>query len=423
MTLKPLVVREVKAFLRNPAFIITIVLLFSFYAVLGRMVSTGVESTVEQVAGMQIGVVLQDQSDFATKVLMLANQSSGGRLRLVESVEKGLDLYGVVLVISPDFTDKVLQHNATISLDSFVRIDSISPIVSGAKTNMISTIGDIIRKSISLAIAMERGVDPSLVERPVVVNTTIQVYGRVMKLSEYTAFASLMSLLPIIIAVIIGINAIYASQFTAMEKVEKAFEMLLAQPIPRRNIVFAKILGSIISSLIFGGIYFAGMLMMITSSIPSPGEGGSDVTVNILELLYSETGSNAVLISMTAIVLGLIYSGAIGVAIGSIVSDERIAGALTAPIMFVFIGLGYGLILIGLPINITTGILAGLTIAPLPVVALVASMIGDIATLATALSIAVFSTILVIMLTIHIFNRDIVVLGLRIRRPKLKERW
>uniref|UniRef100_A0A7C2V9H5 ABC transporter permease n=1 Tax=Ignisphaera aggregans TaxID=334771 RepID=A0A7C2V9H5_9CREN len=423
MTMKPLVVREVKAFLRNPAFIISIILLFSFYTALGRLVSTGVESATEQVAGLQIGVVLQDQSDFATRVLAIANQTSGGRLRLVQSIEKGVGMYDVVLVIPPDFSSRALDINASIRLESFVRIDTVSPVVSGAKTNIASSVGELIGKSVSMVIAIEKGIDPALIEKSVTINTTIQVYGKIMRSDEYSAFTMLMGFVPMIVALIMGINAIYASQFTAMEKVEKAFEMLLAQPIPRRNIVFAKILGSIISSFIMGAAYFAGMLMLLSSATTSaPGEGASEVSLNILDLIYGKIGFNAILIFVAALVLGLIYSGAIGVALGSIVSDERIAGAFAAPIMFVFMGLGYALIFIGLPVNIATGILAGLVIAPLPAVAMVASMTGNAAVLATSLGVAALSTILVMALSVHIFNRDIVVLGLRLRRPKLGEK-
>jgi len=425
LTLTPLLIREVKAFIKNPAFILGIVFIIGFYGILGRLMSTGIQTAVEQTLNMQIGVVLYDSSDFAVRVLSVANKTSGGRLQLVPSLEAGLSIYDIVVVIPSDFTIRVMELDKPINIESYIKINTISPVVSGAKTNIITVISDLIRKSISYVIAIERNIDPSLINKHVLMNTTLQVYGKIMKLEEYSTISFLMGFVPMMIAIIMGINATYASQFTATEKVEKAFEMLLAQPIPRRNIVFAKIIGSIIASLLMGIAYFTGMFLILlsaTTSTPNTIGNTTGLSVNLIEIVSGKIGFNALLVSIATIILGLIYSGALGIIIGSIVSDERIAGALTAPIIFTFIGIGYALIFIGLPVNIITGVIAGITIAPLPVIALVSTMIGDFTVLTTSLLFAVLSTIVVMGIAIHIYNRDIVVLGLRISRFKLKER-
>lgn len=425
MTLTPLLIREVKAFIKNPAFILSIVFIIGFYGILGRLMSTGIQTAVEQTLNMQIGVVLYDSSDFAVRVLSVANKTSGGRLQLVPSLEAGLSIYDIVVVIPSDFTVRVMELDKPINIESYIKINTISPVVSGAKTNIITVISDLIRKSISYVIAIERNIDPSLINKHVLMNTTLQVYGKIMKLEEYSTISFLMGFVPMMIAIIMGINATYASQFTATEKVEKAFEMLLAQPIPRRNIVFAKIIGSIIASLLMGIAYFTGMFLILlsaTTSTPNTIGNTTGLSVNLIEIVSGKIGFNALLVSIATIILGLIYSGALGITIGSIVSDERIAGVLTAPIIFTFIGIGYALIFIGLPVNIITGVIAGITIAPLPVIALVSTMIGDFTVLTTSLLFAVLSTIVVMGIAIHIYNRDIVVLGLRISRFKLKER-
>jgi ABC-2 type transport system permease protein len=417
-------VREVKAFIKNPAFILSIVLIIAFYGLMGKMVSTGIQTAVEQTMGIHIGVVLRDSSNFTMSVLSLANQTIGGRLKIVDSVDSGLRSYDVVFVIPQNFSTRALEPGMSIQLEAYVKIDSISPVVSGAKTGLASTIGDLIRKSVSLIIAVERNIDPSLIDKPVIVNSTIQVYGKSMSIEEYSAFTSFMGFMPLMIAIIMGINAMYASQFTAIEKVEKAFEMLLAQPIPRRNIVLAKIIGSIISSLIMGGAYFAGMLLVLmgATSTPPPAQDVQSVGINPGELLYGKIGFNSLLIFVGSIVLGLMYSGALGVILGSIVSDERIAGAFTAPILFIFIGIAYALVFVGLPINTVTGVIAGFTIAPLPAVVVVSSMTSKLEVLAVSISLALLSTVMIIILAVHIFNRDIVILGVRLGRFKRREK-
>jgi len=188
--------------------------------------------------------------------------------------------------------------------------------------------------------------------------------------------------------------------------------------------VLAKIICSIISSLIMGGAYFAGMLLVLmgATSTPPPAQGVQSVGINPGELLYGKIGFNSLLIFVGSIVLGLMYSGALGVILGSIVSDERIAGAFTAPILFIFIGIAYALVFVGLPINTVTGVIAGFTIAPLPAVVVVSSMTSKLEVLAVSISLALLSTAVIIIFAVHIFNRDIVILGVRLGRFKHREK-
>lgn len=327
MSLRPLVIREVKAFVKNPAFIFSLILIFIFYGVLGQLISAGVQTAVQETVKVQVGLVQLDESEFAKKVVEIANHTMGGRLQLVPSVEYGLSRYDLVVVLPSDFTVRALSLNESLHIETYVKVDTVSPVVSGAKTNLAYQVSDFISKSATYVIALERNIDPSLINKAVSVNSTVQVYGKTMRMEEYSAFSTITGFLPLVIAVIIGVNSMYASQFTAVEKVEKAFEMLLAQPIPRRNVVFAKIIGSIVASLLMGLAYFAGILLLLSGSLSTP-QGVDQGAVNLAEFVYTKIGVDPLIISIASIVLGLIYSGAIGVTLGSIVSDERIAGLL-----------------------------------------------------------------------------------------------
>ncbi|MGB9827740.1 MAG: ABC transporter permease subunit, partial [Thermosphaera sp.] len=305
MSLTPLIIREVKAFVKNPAFIMSIVLLFVFYGALGRLISTGVQTVVEETLNVQVGVVVEDNSEFVNKVLSIANETSGGRLKLVGSVDSGLSMYEIVVVIPPDFTSRAMNLNETLVLESYTKINTVSPVVSSAKTGIAMTISELIRKSVAFTIAVENNIDPSLIEKPIVVNSTVELYGKTMRMEEYTAFSSILGIIPVIVAIIIGVNAMYASQFTATEKVEKAFEMLLAQPIPRRNVVFAKIIGSIVASLLMGIAYFAGILFMLSSAATPSAPAPSETSINLADFLYQTFGFESISISIVSIVLGL----------------------------------------------------------------------------------------------------------------------
>jgi len=151
---------------------------------------------------------------------------------------------------------------------------------------------------------------------------------------------------------------------------------------------------------------------MFSGFMPSsaPQETTTEVTVNLINLL----GMDIIILSILSLIVGLIYSGAIGVILGSIVSDERIAGALSTPITFLFIGVGLATIYMGLPLNAITAMIAGVTIAPLPYIFASASLMGEYNLIAISTATGIASCALLIALASILFNRDIVILGLKL---------
>ncbi|MEM4748644.1 MAG: hypothetical protein QXS26_02070, partial [Thermosphaera sp.] len=118
MSLRPLVIREVKAFVKNPAFIFSLILIFIFYGVLGQLISAGVQTAVQETVKVQVGLVQLDESEFAKKVVEIANHTMGGRLQLVPSVEYGLSRYDLVVVLPSDFTVRALSLNESLHIET-----------------------------------------------------------------------------------------------------------------------------------------------------------------------------------------------------------------------------------------------------------------------------------------------------------------
>ncbi|MEM4809526.1 MAG: ABC transporter permease, partial [Desulfurococcaceae archaeon] len=260
-------------------------------------------------------------------------------------------------------------------------------------------------------------------QKPVVLNSTILLYEREIDYSVFSSIMFMISLTPMLVSIVFGINATYASQLVAIEKVEKAFEMLLAQPIKRRDIVLAKILGASIASIIFGTIYLIGMFIIYTGGQGSAVQEVSGITTTPFTLMLNIFGPWILIITGLTLMLGLVFSGAIGVIIGSAVSDERIAGGLATPIMLIFIGVGFSIMFMGLQPSISTAILAGMTIAPLPYIYAISTLSGDVFLMVYSIGIAIGMCALLIYLATNMFNRDIVVLGIRISwARKQKER-
>ncbi|MEM2804757.1 MAG: ABC transporter permease [Zestosphaera sp.] len=417
-----LIKREVKAFIKNPGFIIGIILMISFYGILGNIVGSATKSAVEEVMESSVGLVLGEDTKLVRELIKLLNTTMGGRVRVYSSLDEAISETGVGILIPAGFTENATSLDKPVVLGGGVRVTTFSLTGAQARAGLLTTVSNTIERLLPLAISATYNVSLQP-QKPVLVSGNISFYDKKISQEEFLAITALISFTPLFISLILGMNTTYASQLVAVEKVEKAFEMLLAQPIRRRDIVLAKILGASVASVLFGAVYLAGMLAMFvgtTGSVTAP--AGTEqvspiiITVNLLgpEILG--------LIGLT-IVIGLISSGAIGVIIGSIVSDERIAGGLATPVMFVFIGIGFLTMFMGLPPNPVTAFLAGLTIVSLPYMYAISLLSGETVLITYSIIVAIGMCSLLIYVASTIFNRDIVVLGLRISwSKKTKER-
>ncbi|MEM1665532.1 MAG: ABC transporter permease [Zestosphaera sp.] len=417
-----LIKREVKAFIKNPGFIIGIILMISFYGVLGNIVGSATKSAVEEVMESSVGLVLGEDTKLVRELIKLLNTTMGGKVRVYSSLDEAVSETGVGILIPAGFTENATSLDKPVVLGGGVRVTTFSLTGAQARAGLLTTVSNTIERLLPLAISATYNVSLQP-QKPVLVSGNISFYDKKISQEEFLAITALISFTPLFISLILGMNTTYASQLVAVEKVEKAFEMLLAQPIRRRDIVLAKILGASVASVLFGAVYLAGMLAMFvgtTGSLTAP--AGTEqvspiiITVNLLgpEILG--------LIGLT-IVIGLISSGAIGVIIGSIVSDERIAGGLATPVMLVFIGIGFLTMFMGLPPNPVTAFLAGLTIVSLPYMYAISLLSGETVLITYSIIVAIGMCSLLIYVASTIFNRDIVVLGLRISwSKKTKER-
>jgi len=194
--------------------------------------------------------------------------------------------------------------------------------------------------------------------------------------------------------------------------------MLLAQPIKRSRIVAAKIIGASVATIIFGLVYFGGIFGMIYSSMPIQQEQGVEIG-SVFEDMSRELGFDVGLhLAVSFIIpllLGLFQSGAMGIILGSLSQDERTASVLSTPITLVYIAIAMITMYIGLEVNIYTSILAGFVPLILPAIYLVSLITGSIINLLIPVALNVLITVLLVIVAIVIFNRDIVILGVKIK--------
>jgi ABC-type Na+ efflux pump, permease component len=236
-------------------------------------------------------------------------------------------------------------------------------------------------------------------------------------------FLTLTTMLPLLVGILVGTNAGYAAQLVAYEKLEKAFEMLLAQPIKRSSIVVAKIIGASIATIIYSVVFLASIFLLALGSMPGelPSIDNSMITSSIAELsdqLGIDVAFHFIVSMAIALILGLLESGSLGIILGSLSSDERTAGLLITPVMFLYIGTAFVFTFMGFQVNVATSVLAGLIVLPLPIVYMLSLISGETTYILIALTSTVLTCMLFTSIAVFLFNRDIVVLGLRIRLRK-----
>ena len=413
MTLTQLLKREVKAFLKNPGFIIGIILMIGFYSILGNVAGRAVESAIKEVSESNIGLVLEEDTKLVRELVKLLNTTTGGKIHVYDSLKEAVSEAGVGIVIPTGFTENATSLDKPVVLRGGVRVATFSLTGAQARVGILTTVSSTIERLLPLAVSATYNVSlqPG---KPVLLNGNISLYNREMRQEEFLSITTFISLTPLIISLILGMNTTYASQLVAIEKVEKAFEMLLAQPIRRRDIVLAKILGASIASILFGAVYLIGMLTMFASGASSTTIPTDTRQVSVIAMITGTLGSEILGVIGLSLVLGLIFSGAVGVVVGSLVSDERVAGALAAPVMFVFIGIGFLTMFMGFQPSPASAIVAGITIASLPYMYAVSLLSGEAILAVYSIIAAVCMCSLLIYVASTIFNRDIVVLGLRI---------
>lgn len=420
MVLLQLVKREVKAFLKNPAFIASIILIIALYGSIGGIARRGVEEAVRIVAEMNLGVVLEEDTDFTREVVRILNQTMGGRVILCNNLREAVEKTGIGIVIPQGFTQNATEPRMPVVFESMIRVDTVSQIRVNAKLGVVTQLTSIMKYAVVQAAKNIYGVEIYL-DKPVLAASSALFYGREVEPSVLQGFLTFISFLPMLVAIVIGSNVSYAAQLVSLEKVEKAFELLLSQPIKRSRIVLAKIIGASIASMLFAAVYVAGLFLMTVGMItPATGDlvTGGDTLVGITTQLGKAFGVNIVEVTLTSIglslVLGLYSSGALGIVLGALSSDERSAAILTTPIMMVYFGIAFVYIFLGLEPSLGIAIIAGLTILPIPALYVQSVVIGAPIYGLIAIAVAVASSLALTLLATYIFNRDTVILGVKL---------
>lgn len=416
MSLIRLVKKEVMAVLKSPAFIVGLVFMVIYFAALGRVIGTATEQAVREVLGTPVGLVNEDTDSFTFRLIAVANMTLKGRLMRVATVEEGLQRFPVVLMIPRGFGNSILGTNATVYIHSYVVVDRASAFQQ-ARAGIVTSIASVLTELARGIIAVERGIDVSELSKVVSARIETRVGSRVVELAALSSLFGSTMMFAIFIGILGMMTLMYSAQSVAGEKEEKAFEMLLTLPISRTTIAVAKIAGAVVVSVLMVVIYFFGFSYMMSSmSQAEQAAGTSPATWSVWDM-FRYLGSDGVSLLVVSLGLMLLFSGAVGLLIGILSSDTRVAGAVSGPIGAVlYVGI-LATQFIGVPLGAESALLGG-TVYGLPLAIVVAYLIGDKTTALLAVGLALAVVAAIVAAVVKVFGSERVLVGVAFLRRR-----
>jgi len=353
---KALIVKEFKDLMRDPRIWIPFIISAIILPIMGLVISIPMKQAVEEAVReyVHVGVVVLDEGDEAYRMLEYFNENKDQFKivihelsipnlefkpieesfvrRIVEAVEEnGLENIGMVLVIPPDFSEKVAKRErVTLGIVMIVREISF---FGGFKSYRITGLIDrylgeryLEGTNITLSLVTSPSVSYS---SSYIASKNIVIFGEPSAVLTSLGFASFF--IPIILMVVTVSVMQMSATSMAVENEEKTLETLLTFPISRTQILLAKLLGSFAVSVIGSALNVAGFIayMQIMSSPGTQmGMTGMNVLISTIDLVY-------ILVSMIATIF---FTATLGLVIGALSSDVRIAGTITGPLsMGIFI--------------------------------------------------------------------------------------
>jgi ABC-2 type transport system permease protein len=412
-----LVKKEVMVVLKSPAFIVGVVLLVVYFSILGRAIGVATEQVAREAVESYVGVVSEDVGYITYRLLQLANTTLSGRLIKVPTVEEGLEKFPAVVVVPKGFGDSLLR-NSTLYLYGYVRLDSVS-LAQSARVQLVNSVARVLEELSRALLAAEKGVDVSDILRTLVPRVEARVGGRVVDFNALSSLLFSVMMLVYMVGLLGVLTLMYSSQSVATEKEEKAFEMLLTLPISRTAIAVAKVVGAVVLSLIMVVAYFAGFsvtLVSIRTSEPAIEGQTVTATASLWNLMQFLGGEGMALLALS-LGLMLVFSGSLGLLVGSVSSDTRVAGAIAGPVGAVLL---VGLLasqFTGIPLNPLSSLL-GASVYGLPLAILVSYALGDRAIALQATGLATAVTLLTVLVVVRVFSSERILIGVSLRRRR-----
>lgn len=343
--LKPLLLKEIRELVRDPRIWIPFVISALILPVLGLVIGA---SMGEAIRGAQVpvkaGLVIADSSPLAREVAarllevgpargvdLVVLNVSGVEEALHRALELGLEC---VAVLPPGFGESLEERRRpNVTVLYVVRTLSLFAPSRGAR--LVSLLGDVVAER----LISGTGVSLDLVKKPLreVAATYIASKGVLVSGDAGRAVTSLAlpaMLVPVVVMIVaVGVVQMAATA-TAVENEERTLEVLLTLPVDRFTILLSKLLGSFAVALIGSLLSILGFIAyfyVLPSAALSLGEP-------VLASLHILVGAESLAWILASLLVALFFAASLGIVVGALSSDVRIAGALSGPlVMLIFI--------------------------------------------------------------------------------------
>lgn len=306
MSVWVLLKKDLKDFLRDPMVYVGFVLPFVLFAALGGLFVASVPS-----GPLPVSVYVPQTSNYS------------------ELIASYLKVYGVNISGSPSNAIAMINVSETLPIGVTIKfnITSVDQYEYARVMEVMDAIGSA-SQNISYYLLSRAGVsNPSAYLHPLKVSYLTLINGREFNGSPVYVFESAQMedlVLPLALASLSLTVSEMSATFVSTEKEEKTLETLLSMPVPRRDIMVSKVASSLVVSVLGTAFYFVGLFVY------------SDLVFEAQApiLVLNPT---ALLAFLAALALSAVFSGALGVVVGLLSEDMRVAntfmGVLMIPVL------------------------------------------------------------------------------------------
>lgn len=351
MRIRVLVAKEVKDTLRDPRIIIPFVISALILPVIGLAVSIPMKAAVQQaVEGARVVAVIDlDRTAYSREFVEWLRS----KLSVVElpadyagNVEKAAEAASakgasVILVLDKGFGESLsARRRAEVRVISVV--DEIY-FLAGVESSSVQQLVDDFALS---KILEGTGIAPGVVRRPVNFSEETYVKAKGVALPYPPAALAGISMSVMLVPMIVLSMAMVVMQMSAtsaaVENEEKTLETLLTLPVTSTEILLSKLAGMFIVSLIGSALEVIGLVLYLqTFAWAMAGPSAAEGLLGSAGGLSQFIGTGDVALLAASLVLSLLFSAAIGVMVGALSKDVRIASTLMSPIAILVLIPGY----------------------------------------------------------------------------------
>ncbi|QOJ79152.1 ABC transporter permease [Infirmifilum lucidum] len=341
----PLLAKEVKDLLRDPRILVPFILSALILPVVALVISVPMKSAVEQaVRGAQnIGVVDLDTGAYSKALIQWLARAGFNVTEIppgsIESIAAAASRRGlrVVVILPEGFSTSIAQGRpANITVLSVV--DEIS-MFSGVE---VQPIVEQVKNFYITLIANKSGINPQVLLNPVVYKPQTYIASKKTFLpAGPTSLAGLLMAAILVPMVVMSISLVVmqmSATSMAVENEERTLETLLTMPVPPRDILTAKLLGMFIVSLVGSALELVGMLLYFlvyfatflgsAPAITAPGQPMPVSFPGLADLFPPQS----MLLLAPSLLISLFFAAALGVIVGALSRDVRIANTVMSPL-------------------------------------------------------------------------------------------